>query len=220
MGAQEPHGPPGGGAHGGDAEPLQQRFQNRLGRLAGMDDASGNPKRPGGSRNEQSVRLEVVCRPVAARKLVLDQPIGRDGIGHPQERLGEHHKREPLLGGQRVGMEEILNAAEPAGPCANALNEARCIGIDFEFGCGRTSRAIEELRRHGLIGQRIRRVKFAQRLVINRRDVRTRSHGRLELLGRRSMLICAVASSAANRNPALLFALRHVLCCRYQPQHR
>ena len=56
----------------------------------------------------------VVVRPVAGLELVLDQAVGGLGVGHPQQRLGQHHQRQALLGGKRVGVQEILHPAEPA----------------------------------------------------------------------------------------------------------
>ena len=44
--------------------------------------------------------LHFVGRPVAGRELVLDQPVGGGGVGHPQQRLRQHHQGEALLGGQ------------------------------------------------------------------------------------------------------------------------
>ena len=59
--------------------------------------------------------LPSCVRPVAGRELVLDQPVGGRGVRHAQQRLGQHHQRQTLLGRERIGVQEILDAAEPAG---------------------------------------------------------------------------------------------------------
>ena len=130
------------------------------GRLAGLDDAGGDAERPGRGRHQQRVRLARRADDQSPRReLVLDQPIGGGGIGHPQQRLRQHHQRKPLLGGQRIGMEEILDAAEPAGPRPDALDQARGIGIDPRLGRGRTRAPCEQLGRDRLVGRRIGRAK-------------------------------------------------------------
>ena len=62
-------------------------------------------------------------RPVAGRKLVLDQPVGGRGIGHAQQRLGQHHQGEALLGGERIFAQEVLDPAEPAALGPDRLDE-------------------------------------------------------------------------------------------------
>ena len=91
-----------------------------------MDDAGGDAERPGRGRNEQRARFDVVRGPIAGGELVFDQPVGGGGIGHPQQRLRQHHEGEPLLGGQRIGMQEVLDAAEPASAAANGLDHQEC----------------------------------------------------------------------------------------------
>ena len=61
--------------------------------------------------------------PVAGGELVLDQPVGGRGVRHAQQRLGQHHQRQALLGGQRIGMEKVLDPAETAGPGADRLDQ-------------------------------------------------------------------------------------------------
>ena len=62
-------------------------------------------------------------RPAAHR----DQPVGGGSVGHAQERLCQHHERQPLLGGQRIGMEEILDAAARAQPTPVAASTVPAI---------------------------------------------------------------------------------------------
>ena len=82
------------------------------------------------AETRKRVRLHVGAGPVAGRELVLDQAVGGGGIGHPQQRLRQHHQGEALLGGKRIGMQEILDPAEPAGPAADALDQPGGAGID------------------------------------------------------------------------------------------
>ena len=63
---------------------------------------------------KQLRRAAVVVRPVAGFQLVLDQAVGGAGIGHPQQRLGQHHQRQALLGGERIGVQEIFHPAKTA----------------------------------------------------------------------------------------------------------
>src|SRR6185369_3682271 len=42
--------------------------------------------------------------PVAGGELVLDQAVGGHGVRHAQQRLGQHHQRQPLLGRKRIGV--------------------------------------------------------------------------------------------------------------------
>ncbi len=157
MRGQEPHRLAGGRAHGGEAQPLDETFQDRIRALAGMDDARGDAERPSRRGNEQRIRFDVVGGPIAGRKLVLDQPIGGGGIGHPQQRLRQHHEGKPLLGGQRIGMEEVLDPAEPAGFGPDARDEAGRMRVNSPLGVGRAGRLSEQRGRQRLVGRRVGR---------------------------------------------------------------
>ena len=56
---------------------------------------------------------------IALSQLVLDQPVGGGAVGHAQQRLGEHHQRQPLAGGERIFAQHLLDAAEPASGAAD-----------------------------------------------------------------------------------------------------
>src|SRR5262249_20180507 len=99
--------------------------------------------------------FDVVRCPCAGRELVLDQPVGGRGIRHSQERLRQDHQSEPLFGGERVGVKEVLDTAEPPGPRPNALDEAPRVGIDPPFGLARARGLIEQGGCHHLVGGRI-----------------------------------------------------------------
>ena len=83
-------------------------------------------------------------RPVAGLEFVLDQAVGGVGVRHPQQRLGQHHQRQPLFGGERIGVQEIFNAADTADAGANCLHQAGGAGIDARLGLGRTAGARQQ----------------------------------------------------------------------------
>ena len=55
--------------------------------------------------------FNVAVQPAAGGKLVFDQAVGGGGIGHAQQRLGQHHQRQTLFGRERIGMQELFDAA-------------------------------------------------------------------------------------------------------------
>ena len=54
---------------------------------------------------DESERAELL-RPVGPRKLVGDQLVGGVRVGNPQQRLGEAHHRDALVGAEIVGVKE------------------------------------------------------------------------------------------------------------------
>ena len=69
------------------------------------------PERPCRSGNQQRGRFDVAVAPMAAGKLVLDQPVRGHRIRHAQQRLREHHQRQALFGRERIGVQKIFDAA-------------------------------------------------------------------------------------------------------------
>ena len=163
MRADEPHRLPRRRAQGRQAEALDDRVEDRLRRLAGMDHAGGDAERPRRSRNQERRRFDVAVEPAAGGELVLDQAVGGRGVGHAQQRLGEHHEREPLLGGERVGVQKVLDAAEPSGFGADRLDQGPRPRVDAAFGGAVAGGSGEEARREFLIGRRERRAERRQR---------------------------------------------------------
>src|SRR6516225_7579123 len=76
-------------------------------------------------------------------------------IAHAQQRLRQHHEGEALLGGQRIGVQEILDAAESPGPGPDPLDETPCIRVDSPFGVADAGGLTEQSGRDRLVGRRI-----------------------------------------------------------------
>ena len=159
MRAEQPHGLPGGGPHRRQAEPLDERVDDSLRRLARVDHFGGDAQRPGRSRHQQRGRAGIVMGPVAASELVLDQPVGGGRVGHPQQRLGQHHQRQPLLGGQRIGVQEVLNPAETAAAGADRLDQPGGARIDASLGRRRPRRGAQQDPGKRFVRRRIRRAE-------------------------------------------------------------
>ncbi len=75
------------------------------------------------AETRSAVDLHVAVEPAPGGELVLDQPVGGRGVGHAQQRLGQHHQRQALLGRERIGVQKILDPAEPAGLGADRLDQ-------------------------------------------------------------------------------------------------
>ena len=162
MRAEEPHRLPRRRPHRRQAEPLCDAVEDRLRRLARMDDAGGDAERPGRGRDQKRVRLDLALEPVPGRELVLDQPVGGRGVGHAQQRLGQHHQRQALLGRERIGVEEILDAAEAAGLGADALDQPPRLPVDAVLGRAVARRLGDEAGRELLVGRRVGRPQRRQ----------------------------------------------------------
>jgi len=98
-------------------------------------------------------------RPVARLQLVLDQAVGCFGIGHAQQSFGQHHQREPLLGGEGISVQEILDTAEHAGARANRLDQTSCACVDARFGIARAACGRQQRGGDRLIRWRVRRTQ-------------------------------------------------------------
>ena len=162
MRAHEPHRLPRGGAHRRAAEPAHQAMENALRRLVGGDDPRRNAERPGRGRHQQGRRMHRVVGEVAGRQLVLDEVVRGRVVGHPQQRLGEDHQGEPLLGRERELVEEILDAADPADPAglgADRRDQRAGAGIDASLGLRPRRGGAEKPRGEILIGRRIGRAE-------------------------------------------------------------
>ena len=127
--AQHAHRLAGRGAHRRLAEPLHQAEEDPLRRVAGMEDAAGEAERPD-RRCDQEFLAVAVLAPVGSAELVLDQLVLGGGVGHAEQRLRQHHQRQPLAGRQRERAEEILQPADRARAGADRLDQPRRLAVD------------------------------------------------------------------------------------------
>ncbi len=159
MGAHEAHRLPRGGTHRRASEPAHQPLDNVLRGLVRGDHPGRNAERPGRSRHQQGRRTHLVVGEIPRRQLVLDEAVGGGAVGHPQQRLGQHHQREPLLGGERVLVQEVLDAADAPGPRPDRRDQGAGARIDAGLRLRLQRRGCEEPRGHVFIGGRIGRTE-------------------------------------------------------------
>ena len=81
--------------------------------------------------------MHVAVEPAAGGELVLDQPVGGRGVGHAQQRLGQHHQRQAFFGRERIGVQKIVDAAKTAETAAR-------------FGADRLDQFFARARRSGV----------------------------------------------------------------------
>ena len=89
-----------------------------------MQQPSGQHQRPGRGVDEQRVGMAEMARPIGLAELVADQPVDGLGVGYAQQRLGEAQQRHPLLRGQRVFVQQRIDAALAETFAANRGDEA------------------------------------------------------------------------------------------------
>ena len=144
MAAEHPHRLPRGSADGGNADALGERAQDALRRLARLDHARRDAERPGRRGDEECVRAGLVVDEVALADLVLDQPVRGGGVGHAQQRFGEHHERQALAARQRILAQQLLDPAETARPRADRLDRPRRARVDPRLAFGGQARARQQ----------------------------------------------------------------------------
>ena len=159
MRADQPHGLARRRAQGRQPKAADDGVEDRLRRLAGMDDAGGDAERPRRRRDEERGRFEVAIEPAAGGELVFDQAVGGCCVRHAQQRLGQHHQRKPLFGRQRVGVQKIFNAAKPAGFGADRLNKRAGADVDAALSISVSFGVREKAGRQFLVGRREQRPK-------------------------------------------------------------
>ena len=159
MRAEQPHRLPRREPHRRQAEPLHEAVDDAVRRLAGMDDARRDAERPGRGRDQERARSRPRCDQSPAASLSSISAVGGGGVRHAQQRLGQHHQRQALLGRERIGVQEILDAAEPAGVGADALDQPPGAGIDAGLGGLAARRRGQQRRRQRLVRRRIGRGK-------------------------------------------------------------
>ncbi len=112
------------------AEPLHRAAQVADdARLLLFEHLAGQHQRPGRGVDEAGGGTSEVAAPVGRRDLVLDQRVHRLGVGHAQQRLGQAHQRDALLGREAVfGEEDLHQAGAHVG--ADLADEGRAPGGD------------------------------------------------------------------------------------------
>ena len=123
MAAHQPHRLPRGGAHRRRAKPLHQPADGAVRRLAGLDHPRRHAERPGRGVDQEGARFGLVVDEVALAELVLDEAVGGAGIRHAQQRFGQHHQRQALLGGEREFAQHVLDAAKPVVVGADGFDQ-------------------------------------------------------------------------------------------------
>jgi hypothetical protein len=159
RGDSQPHRLAHGGAHGRQAQASGEIVENPFRGFARMDDARADPERPRRGGDQKRVGFHLVVRPVAGRELVLDKAINGGRVGHPQQRLCQHHQGEPLAGGERIFVQEVLDAAEAAGAGADRPHQLRSARIDPRFNGGAEGGLWQEFGRALLVARRVGRRK-------------------------------------------------------------
>ncbi len=89
-----------------------------------------------------------MLRPIRGAELVADQAIDGLGVGDAQERLGEAHEHDPLLGGERVFVQEGVETAFAEALPAHFDDEAAGALGDAVEGVGREFRGGEQPLHH------------------------------------------------------------------------
>jgi hypothetical protein len=168
--ADQPHGLADGGAQSRQPETPDDGIEDGLRRLARMNDARRYSERPGGGRHQQRRGLDLAVEPVAAGKLILDQPVGGGRVGDAQQCLRQHHQGQPLFGRQRIRVQKIFNPAKPAGLGADRLDQAARALVDVALGDLVALRVAQNVRRQMLVGwgKRCMEMRRLERNVIHR----------------------------------------------------
>ena len=76
--------------------------------------------------------------PIDPAQLVLDQCVGGRWIRHPQQRFGQTHQRDTLVGAQAIGLQKCIEPTGLAPPRAfdQAGGNSAGLGVDCAGGSG------------------------------------------------------------------------------------
>ena len=94
---------------------------------------------------------------IALAEPVLDEAVGGMGVGHPQQRLRQHHQRQALLGRERELAQHVLDAAERIVIGADRLDQPRRGVANPLLPAGVHPGRLEQPCRDDVIVRRIRR---------------------------------------------------------------
>ena len=108
---------------------------SRCSRRLSQAPGSASSSRPVRTKRPVSIRPQVealtrsepllaeMARPFAGAQLVADQPVGRLGVGDPEQRLGETHQHDALARAEAVLSQECLHAQLIAAGVPHASGE-------------------------------------------------------------------------------------------------
>ena len=94
---------------------------------------------------------------IALPEPVLDELVGGGGIGYAQQRFGQHHQRQALLGGQREFAQQRFDAAKAIAPGANRLDQVRGGAVDPALLIRWQARGFEQAGGEPAVVRRVRR---------------------------------------------------------------
>ena len=108
------------------AQPLDRAMHDRCetARRRLAQHRTGQHQRPGGGIHQRRGGLAKMLAPGGRRDLVLDQRVHGLGVGHSEQRLGEAHQRDALIGRKPIFRQEHLHHA------------GRVHGADIADECG------------------------------------------------------------------------------------
>ena len=151
--AQHAHGEVDRGAdHGLAAARDQAGERGRQALLAGGgDQLAGDHQAPGRGVDEDRRALAEMGAPVAPGELVADQPVGRGGVGHAQQRLGQAHQGDALLAGERELLHQRVDAAGAGALAAHLAHQPPSEGLHCRHLLGRHARRIDHPADAGLL---------------------------------------------------------------------
>jgi len=111
-------------------------------------DPAGQHQCPGRGIHECPLALSDMPLPVGTADLVLDQQIGRVGIGNAQQSLSQAHERDALVCGQPIFLKKLVDPAESAPIGPNAGNQLTGPGLDPPRRIGRHLGTLNQIAHH------------------------------------------------------------------------
>ena len=112
---------------------LDQPADDILRRAIGVfriDHLAGQHQAPGGKVDQHVVALAEVAFPLGGIQFVADQGVGRGGIRHPQQSLGQAHEHQPFLGIEAVLTKQCVEGIDGIVPATHVVNQRTGIAAD------------------------------------------------------------------------------------------
>ena len=95
-----------------------------------VDHLAGHHQAPGGKIDQHVVALAEVAFPLGGIQFVADQGVGRGGIRHPQQSLGQAHEHQPFLGIEAVLTKQCVEGIDGVVPATHVVNQRAGIAAD------------------------------------------------------------------------------------------